>query len=107
MKLSATLDVPRQGVQRPRPDWLRLKLPSFVALILLWQGAAMLIGDPVLVPTPLATIAAFYRHLVTGELPLSLAPTSTCPPARSVKAKNAAGIRQPSRPCTSWMAGAS
>ena len=75
MKLAAALDVPRQGVRRRRPDWLRLKLPSLIALILLWQGAAMLIADPALVPTPLATLAAGYRHLMTGELPLSLAAT--------------------------------
>ena len=70
MKLAAALDVPRQ-----RPDWLRLKLPSFVALIVLWQVSAMLIADPVLFPTPWATLETGYRHLMSGDLLFSLAVT--------------------------------
>jgi NitT/TauT family transport system permease protein len=67
MKLAAALDVPR-----PRPEWLRLKLPSFVALLVLWQAASMLIADPVLFPSPWATLEAAYVHLMTGALPFSL-----------------------------------
>jgi NitT/TauT family transport system permease protein len=63
-------DVPRQW-----PDWLRLKLPSLLALAILWQAAAMLIADPVLFPTPLATLATGYRHLMTGDLLFSLTVT--------------------------------
>jgi NitT/TauT family transport system permease protein len=70
MKLAAALDVPRQ-----KPEWLRLKLPSFVALIVLWQVSAMLIADPVLFPTPWATLETGYRHLVSGDLLLSLGAT--------------------------------
>jgi NitT/TauT family transport system permease protein len=70
MKLATALDIPRQ-----KPEWLRLKLPSFVALLALWQGAAMLIADPVLFPTPWATLDTGYQHLVTGELLFSLAVT--------------------------------
>jgi NitT/TauT family transport system permease protein len=70
MKLATALDIPRQ-----KPEWLRLKLPSFVALLALWQIAAMLIADPVLFPTPWATLETGYQHLVTGELLFSLAVT--------------------------------
>jgi NitT/TauT family transport system permease protein len=57
MKLAAAVAVPRQ-----KPEWLRLKLPSFVALLALWQIAAMLIADPVLFPTPWSTLEAAYLH---------------------------------------------
>jgi NitT/TauT family transport system permease protein len=67
MKLAAALEVPRR-----RPEWLRFKLPSLVALLVLWQVSAMLIADPVLFPTPLATLETGYQHLVTGELLFSL-----------------------------------
>jgi NitT/TauT family transport system permease protein len=70
MKLAASLDIPRQ-----KPEWLRLKLPSLVALLVLWQGAAMLIADPALFPTPWATLETGYQHLMTGELLFSLAVT--------------------------------
>jgi NitT/TauT family transport system permease protein len=70
MKLAAALDVPRQ-----RPEWLRLKLPSFIALLVLWQVAAMLIADPVLFPAPWATLETAYRHLMAGDLLISLAVT--------------------------------
>jgi NitT/TauT family transport system permease protein len=70
MKLAAARDQPR-----PLPEWLRLKLPSFVALLALWQVSAMLIADPVLFPTPLATLETAYLHLVTGDLLYSLAVT--------------------------------
>jgi NitT/TauT family transport system permease protein len=70
MKLATALDVPRQ-----RPEWLRLKLPSFIALLVLWQVAAMLVADPVLFPTPLATLQTGYRYLVGGDLLFSLAVT--------------------------------
>src|SRR5207302_11364719 len=52
--------------------WLKVELPSFAALLLLWQAIAMLIGDPVLLPTPLATLAAGYQHLINGDLLLNL-----------------------------------
>jgi len=65
MKLAATIDTPTFG-------WLKLELPSLVVLALLWQAAAMLVGDPVLLPTPLATLMAGYDHLVAGDLLFSL-----------------------------------
>ena len=70
MKAAAALPSPRA-----RPDWLRLKLPSLLALVILWQGAAMLIADPVLFPTPLATLETGYAHLMAGDLLFSLAVT--------------------------------
>jgi NitT/TauT family transport system permease protein len=63
------------GWPRPRLGWLGLKLPSFAALLILWQGVAMLVQDPVLLPTPLATLAAGYSHLVDGDLAVNLAIT--------------------------------
>jgi NitT/TauT family transport system permease protein len=70
MKLAAALDAPR-----PRPEWLRLKLPSLIALLALWQVAAMLIADPALFPTPWAVLETGYRHFISGELVVSLAAT--------------------------------
>jgi NitT/TauT family transport system permease protein len=70
MKLAAALEVPRQ-----KPEWLRLKLPSFIALLALWQVSAMLIADPALFPTPWATLETGYRHLMSGDLLTSLAVT--------------------------------
>lgn len=70
MKLAAALDVPRQ-----KPDWLRFKLPSFVALLALWQVSAILIADPALFPTPWATLETGYRHLMSGDLLTSLVVT--------------------------------
>jgi NitT/TauT family transport system permease protein len=70
MKAAAALAGPRQ-----RPDWLRLKLPSFIVLLALWQGAAVLIADPALFPTPLSVLAAGYHHLLTGDLVFNLAAT--------------------------------
>ena len=74
MKLAAALDVPRQRSGR-RPDWLRLKLPSLIALLALWQVSAMLIADPALFPTPWATLETGYRHLMSGDLLFSLVVT--------------------------------
>ena len=70
MKLAAARAGPRQ-----RPDWLRLKLPSFIALLALWQGAAMLIAHPVLFPTPFAVLTSGYAHLLSGDLLFNLATT--------------------------------
>jgi NitT/TauT family transport system permease protein len=70
MKLAEVLEVPRQV-----PDWLRLKLPSFLALLLLWQLSAVLIADPALFPTPWATLETGYIHLMSGDLLISLGAT--------------------------------
>jgi NitT/TauT family transport system permease protein len=70
MKLAAALEGPRR-----RPEWLRLKLPSLVALLVLWRVAAMLIADPALFPTPWATLETGARHLMSGDLLFSLAVT--------------------------------
>lgn len=53
--------------------WFRW--PSLVALLALWYLIALLLDDPVLVPSPLATLAAGYRHLVDGDLMASLGAT--------------------------------
>jgi NitT/TauT family transport system permease protein len=74
MKLAAALDVSRQRSDR-WPDWLRLKLPSVVALLALWQVSAILIADPALFPTPWATLETGYRHLMSGDLLFSLVVT--------------------------------
>jgi len=70
VKLTAALETPRL-----RPEWLRLKLPSLAALLILWQLASVLIADAVLFPSPLATLTAGYAHLVAGDLLFSLAVT--------------------------------
>jgi len=70
MKLAAAVDIPRQ-----KPEWLRLKLPSFIALIVLWHVSAVLIADPALFPTPWATLETGYVHLMAGDLLISLAAT--------------------------------
>jgi NitT/TauT family transport system permease protein len=70
MKFAAALAGPRQ-----RPDWLRLKLPSFIVLLALWQITAMLIADRVLLPTPLAVLASGYHHLLAGNLLFDLSMT--------------------------------
>jgi NitT/TauT family transport system permease protein len=44
------------------------RLISAVALLALWQAAAVLVADPSLLPTPLATFKAGYAELIRGEL---------------------------------------
>ena len=44
------------------------RLPSLVALLLLWQVAATLVADAALLPSPLATLQAGYAELMRGEL---------------------------------------
>ncbi len=61
--------------RRTAPSWVRVELPSFVALLLLWQAVAMFVGDPVLLPTPIATLAAGYQHLMAGDLIFNLVAT--------------------------------
>ena len=51
---------------RLSPGWNRLL--SAVALLALWQGAAMAVADAALLPSPLATFQAGYAELMRGEL---------------------------------------
>jgi NitT/TauT family transport system permease protein len=44
------------------------RLLSAVALLALWQGAALTLDDPALLPSPLATLQAGYAELMRGEL---------------------------------------
>jgi NitT/TauT family transport system permease protein len=44
------------------------RLLSAVALLALWQAAALALDDPALLPSPLATLQAGYAELVRGEL---------------------------------------
>ena len=44
------------------------RLLSAVALLALWQGAALALNDPALLPSPLATFEAGYAELMRGEL---------------------------------------
>ena len=44
------------------------RLLSAVALLALWQGAALALNDPALLPSPLATLQAGYAELMRGEL---------------------------------------
>jgi NitT/TauT family transport system permease protein len=44
------------------------RLLSLIMLLLLWQVAAILVADPGLLPTPLATLQAGYAELIRGEL---------------------------------------
>lgn len=53
--------------------WFRW--PSLLALLGFWYLIALLLDDPVLVPSPIATLAAFYHHLIEGDLVFSLAIT--------------------------------
>jgi len=53
--------------------WFRW--PSLLGLLGFWYLIALLLDDPVLVPSPLATLAAFHHHLVAGDLLFSLAVT--------------------------------
>lgn len=46
-----------------------------LGLLGFWYLVALLLDDPVLVPSPVATLAAFYHHLVAGDLLFSLAAT--------------------------------
>ena len=64
----ATVTLPAAGLR-----WSRW--PSLLALVALWYLIALLMDDPVLVPSPAATLAAFYHHLVEGDLITSLAAT--------------------------------
>jgi NitT/TauT family transport system permease protein len=57
----------------PTRRWFRW--PSLLGLLGFWYLMALLLDDPVLVPSPLATLAAFYHHLVAGDLLFSLAIT--------------------------------
>jgi NitT/TauT family transport system permease protein len=61
--------------QRRRAGWLRVELPSLLALVILWQAAAWLMADPVLLPGPLAALRAGYDHSLAGDLPFNLAAT--------------------------------
>lgn len=53
--------------------WFRW--PSLLALLALWYLAALFLDDPLLVPSPMATLAAGYRHLMVGDLLNSLGTT--------------------------------
>ena len=44
------------------------RLLSAVALLALWQGAALALHDPALLTSPLATLQAGYAELMRGEL---------------------------------------
>jgi NitT/TauT family transport system permease protein len=44
------------------------RLLSAVALLALWQAAALTLDDPALLPSPLATLQAGYAELMRGEL---------------------------------------
>jgi NitT/TauT family transport system permease protein len=44
------------------------RLLSAVALLALWQGSAMAVADPALLPSPFATFQAGYAELMRGEL---------------------------------------
>jgi NitT/TauT family transport system permease protein len=44
------------------------RLLSAVTLLALWQVAALTLGDPALLPSPLATLQAGYAELMRGEL---------------------------------------
>ena len=44
------------------------RLLSAVALLALWQAAALTLDDPALLPSPLATLQAGYAELIRGEL---------------------------------------
>lgn len=63
------------GPPKPWAGWLRVKLPSLMALLILWQAAAVIVGDTTLLPSPIATLAAGYEHLVHGDLIFNLAVT--------------------------------
>jgi NitT/TauT family transport system permease protein len=51
------------------------RLLSLIGLLILWQAAAAAVRDPVLLPTPLATLEAGYAELVRGNLVFHVAVT--------------------------------
>jgi NitT/TauT family transport system permease protein len=55
----------------------RVLIPSLslLALLALWQGTAMLAGNPRLMPPPAAVLAKILADASTGELPFNLAIT--------------------------------
>lgn len=52
---------------RPRVPAGAVRAGAFVALIALWQLAAVQVADPLL-PTPLAVLESLFHHLTAGEL---------------------------------------
>jgi NitT/TauT family transport system permease protein len=63
----------RAEVLRLPAGWNRLI--SVVALLALWQAAAMAVGDPAMLPSPIATFEAGYAELMRGELLFHVAVT--------------------------------
>ncbi|WP_425477698.1 ABC transporter permease [Pseudoxanthomonas winnipegensis] len=57
---------------RPWPDGLRRAL-VLVVLALVWEVAARLVGNDLLLPSFLQTARAFYDGLISGELPRRVA----------------------------------
>lgn len=53
----------------------RFKGLSILALLALWYLIALMLDDPGLMPSPLATLSAFQHHLIAGDLIASLAAT--------------------------------
>ena len=51
------------------------RLISALVLLALWQGAASVIADPALLPSPLATLEAGYAELIRGDLIFHVAVT--------------------------------
>ncbi|RZZ88297.1 MULTISPECIES: ABC transporter permease [Pseudoxanthomonas] len=61
-----------QARRRPWPDGLRRAL-VLVVLALVWEIAARLVGNDLLLPSFLQTARAFYDGLISGELPRRVA----------------------------------
>ncbi|TAA40775.1 ABC transporter permease [Pseudoxanthomonas winnipegensis] len=61
-----------QARRRPWPDGLRRALVLMV-LALVWEIAARLVGNDLLLPSFLQTARAFYDGLISGELPRRVA----------------------------------
>ncbi|RZZ89802.1 ABC transporter permease [Pseudoxanthomonas winnipegensis] len=61
-----------QARRRPWPDGLRRAL-VLVVLAIVWEIAARLVGNDLLLPSFLQTTRAFYDGLISGELPRRVA----------------------------------
>ena len=69
--VEAALAIP-QARRRPWPDGLRRAL-VLVVLAIVWEIAARLVGNDLLLPSFLQTTRAFYDGLISGELPRRVA----------------------------------
>ena len=67
LPLDPTLRMAPRPQSWSAPPWLR-RLLLLAVLAVVWEGAARLVGDDLLLPSLVQTMRAFYAGLVSGEL---------------------------------------